>query len=93
MSLLSFLEGANLAGRNIFLFGFRAITMQLVGTGLQTSRGLLAVCPGVTQVLAVVALRKACVSSVELYHDDNMIKAIEFECLLRFYISWHGNKE
>jgi hypothetical protein len=53
----------------------------------QTSRGLLAVRPDMTKVLAVVALHKASLSSVRFYLDDNMVKAIQLEYLLGFYIS------
>jgi hypothetical protein len=53
----------------------------------RTSRGLLAVGPVMAKVLAVVALRKASLSYVYVYIDDNMVKAIQLEYLLRFYVS------
>jgi hypothetical protein len=61
--------------------------MQVTTTTPQTSRGLLAVGPDMAKVLAVVALRKASVSSVQFYLDNNMVKVIQLEYLLRFYVS------
>jgi hypothetical protein len=54
---------------------------------------LLAVGPNMTKVLAVVALPKSSLSSVFIYLDNNMVKAIPLEYLLRFYISCHCNNE
>jgi hypothetical protein len=42
------------------------------------------VCLQLAKVLSVVALCKASLSSVYLYHDDNMVKTIQLEYLLRF---------
>jgi hypothetical protein len=39
--------------------------------------GLLAVDPDMAKVLATVALRKARLSAVYLYHDENMVKGID----------------
>jgi hypothetical protein len=36
---------------------------------------------------------KACLSSVLHYLDDNMVKAIQLEYLLRLYVSCKGKKE
>jgi hypothetical protein len=58
--------------------------MQVATTALQISRGLFAVGPDMVKVLLVVALRKASLSTVWFYLDDNMVKAIELEYLLRF---------
>jgi hypothetical protein len=55
--------------------------------------GLLAVGQDMAKVLAVLALRKASLSSVRFYIDDNMFKVIEFEYLLRFYVFCGGDKE
>jgi hypothetical protein len=59
------LIGCNAATRHNFcirLFG--AFPMQVATTTTQISRGLLAVRPDMAKVLAVVALRKASLSSV-----------------------------
>jgi hypothetical protein len=39
------------------------------------------------KVFAVVALRKVSLSSIYFYVDDNVVKAIQLEYLLRFYVS------
>jgi hypothetical protein len=46
-----------------------------------------AVDPGMTNVEAVVALRKGSLSSRQLHHDDNMVKTVELEYVLRLCIS------
>jgi hypothetical protein len=61
--------------------------MQVATTAPQTHRRLLAICPDVAVVLAVVAVRKASLSSVQLQLDYNIIKVIQVEYLLRFYVS------
>jgi hypothetical protein len=61
--------------------------MQVGTTTPQTSRGLLAVVPDMAKVLAIVALRKASLSSLWFYLYDNMVKAIQLEYLLGFYVS------
>jgi hypothetical protein len=48
---------------------------------------LLAAGPDMAKVLAFVALVKANLSSVELYLDYDMVKDIQLEYLLRFYVS------
>jgi hypothetical protein len=53
----------------------------------QISRGLPAVGPVMAKVLAVVALRKACLIPVLFYLDNNNIKATRLEHILRFYVS------
>jgi hypothetical protein len=62
-------------------------------TAPQTLRRLLACGPDMAKVLGVVALCKASLSSVYLYLDDNMVKAIQLEYLLTSYVSYYGNKE
>jgi hypothetical protein len=64
------------------VFVFTEFPVQVATTAPETPRELLAFGPDVARVLAVVALGKASLSS-----DDNMIKAIQLEYLLRFYIS------
>jgi hypothetical protein len=59
--------------------------MQVAATASQISRGLLEVVPDMAKVLAVVALRKAILSSTWFYLDENMVQAIQLEYLLRFY--------
>jgi hypothetical protein len=49
--------------------------------------GLLAVRLDMVKVLAVVTKIKASLSSVELCLDDNVVKAIQLEYLLRFNVS------
>jgi hypothetical protein len=74
MSFLSY-WGAIAATRTIFcivLFG--AFPMQVATTTPQTSSGLLAVGPDMAKVLAVLC--KASLSSVSLYFDNSMVKAI-----------------
>jgi hypothetical protein len=61
--------------------------MALAITIPQTSRGLLAVGPHMAKVLAVIALCKASLSSVRFYLDNNMVKDIQLEYLLEFYVS------
>jgi hypothetical protein len=56
--------------------------MQVASTAPQISRGLLAVGPDVAKILAAV-LRKA---SLYNYIDDNMVKTIQLEYCLRFYV-------
>jgi hypothetical protein len=58
--------------------------MQVATTTRQTSRGLFVVGPDMAKVLAVVALPKSSLSSNWYYLDDNMVKDIQFEYLLRF---------
>jgi hypothetical protein len=48
-------------------------------TAPQTLKGLLAFGPDMAKVLVVVALCKVSLSSVYLYLDDNMVKAIQLE--------------
>jgi hypothetical protein len=61
--------------------------MEVTTYAPQTLRGLLAVVPDMAKILPVVALLKANLSSVELCLDNNIVKAIQLEYLLRFYIS------
>jgi hypothetical protein len=59
--------------------------MQVATTSPQTSRGLFAVGRDLAEVLAVLALHKASFSSVRLYLDDNMFRAIELD-ISRYFI-------
>jgi hypothetical protein len=52
--------------------------MQVATTTPQTSRGFLAVGQDMAKILAVVALRKASLSCVRFYLDNNMVKDIQF---------------
>jgi hypothetical protein len=61
--------------------------MQVATTTPQTLRELLTVGPDMANVLAVVALHKASLSSLQLYPDDNMVKAIQLEYLLRLCVA------
>jgi hypothetical protein len=61
--------------------------MKVATTTPQTSMGLLAVGPVIAKVLAVVTLCKASLSSVYVCLNDNVVKAIQLEYLLRFYVS------
>jgi hypothetical protein len=56
--------------------------MQVATTAPQTSRGLLADDPDMVKVVIVVALRKASLSSIWVYLDDNVVQAIHLEYLL-----------
>jgi hypothetical protein len=66
---------------------FRAFPMQEAVTAPQTSTELLAVGPDVAKVFAVVALSTASLSPIWFYLDDNVVKAIQLEYLVRFYVS------
>jgi hypothetical protein len=48
---------------------FRTLLVQVVATAPQTSGRLLAVFPNVTEILAVMALRKPVLSFIGLYPD------------------------
>jgi hypothetical protein len=66
---------------SVFVFSGQ-VSLQVATAAPQTLRRLLAVGPDKAKVLAVVALCNTSVSSVELYLDDNMVKAIQLEYLL-----------
>jgi hypothetical protein len=66
--------------------------MQVAITAPQTLRGMFPVGQDMAKVLAPVAPCKASLGSVLLYLDI-LIKAIQFEYLLRFYISQSGNNK
>jgi hypothetical protein len=61
--------------------------MQVATTSPQTLWRLVEVGLDMAKVLAVVAMRKAILSSVYLSLDDNMVKAIQLEYHLRVYVS------
>jgi hypothetical protein len=61
--------------------------MQMATTAPQSSRCLFAVGPDMAKILAEIALRKAFLSSAQLYLDNNMVNAVRLEYLLRFYVS------
>jgi hypothetical protein len=58
--------------------------MQVATTAPQTNRGFLALGPDMAKALTVVALRKASLSSILFYLNDNMVQAIQLENLLTF---------
>jgi hypothetical protein len=88
MRFLSFYWGAIAATCHRFCINFfGAFPMQVVTTTPQTSRGLLAIGPDMARVLAFVELHEPSLSSVWFYLDNNMVKAIQLEYLLRFYVS------
>jgi hypothetical protein len=74
------LLGCNCSSR-FYICLFRAFPVEMATTTQQTLRGLLAVGPDMAKVLVAVALCKASLSSVWLYLDDNIAKAIQLECL------------
>jgi hypothetical protein len=67
--------------------------MQVVTAAPQISGELLSVGPDMANIVAGVALRKASLSSIWFYLDDNRVLAIQLQYLLRFYVSHLGNKE
>jgi hypothetical protein len=67
--------------------------VQVAATTPQTTGGLLAVCPDVGEMLAVVALRKSILGFVRLYPDSNVAEVGQPEKLLEFRRSRQGDKE
>jgi hypothetical protein len=55
--------------------------------------GLLAVCPDVAELLAVVTLRKSILGFVCLYPDSNVAEVVQLEQLLCFRRSRQGYEE
>jgi hypothetical protein len=53
----------------------------------QTSKGWLTAGPDMAKVLAAVGLHKAMLSPIQLYLNNDMVKAIQLEYILRFYVS------
>jgi hypothetical protein len=67
--------------------------VQVAATTPQTARGLLAVCPDVAELLAVVALSKPVLSFVRLYLDCNVAEAGQSEELLGLRRSGQSDEE
>jgi uncharacterized protein YqiB (DUF1249 family) len=67
--------------------------VQVAAATPQTTRGLLAVCPDVAELLAVVALSKPVLSFVRLYPDCNVAEVVQFENFLGLRRSGQGDGE
>jgi hypothetical protein len=81
-----FSQGAVAAARRRFVIClFRAFPMQEAASAQKTWRGLLAVGPDMAELFSLETLRKASLSSVCLYLDDNMVKTIQLESVEMLY--------
>jgi hypothetical protein len=69
-------------GRCIPFLG--ALLLQVTAPAPQAARRLLAVCPHVAELPAVMALRKTILSSMCLYPDFDVAEACQSENFLRF---------
>jgi hypothetical protein len=61
---------------------FRAVLVHVTAPTPQTTWKLLAICPDMAELLAVVTLREARLGSVGLHFDCNIAKAFDLEDIL-----------
>jgi hypothetical protein len=87
--LLSFCYFAIAESRRRFsVFSFWALLLYVAASTPYTLGGLLAVCPDVPKLLAVVALRQASLSPIGLHLDNDVAHGGKLKYLLRFVASW-----
>jgi hypothetical protein len=67
--------------------------VQVAAPAPQTTGKLLAVCPNVAELLAIMALHKPFLSFIGLYPGCDMSKAWQSENFLRFCRPMHGYEE
>jgi hypothetical protein len=82
---------ADWSGESVLLLW--TLFVQVAAPAPQITGRLLTVCPDVAELLAVMALRKAVLSSVCLHLDCNVAEGCQSEDLLGLCRSWQGNEE